>query len=138
MSENQLKSLAESSNLDVQTLQFLAQKEEFLLTITENGFGKRTSTHEYRITNRGGKGVKNIITSKRNGFVKASFIAQNENDIIISASSGKNVRCSAESISITGRSAQGVKIISLDEGDKVISVIKVEAGEAEEEFHIDS
>jgi DNA gyrase subunit A len=138
MNENQLKNLSESSNLDVQTLQFLAQKEEFLLTITENGFGKRTSTHEYRITNRGGKGVRNIITSKRNGFVKASFIAQNENDVIISADSGKNVRCSAESISITGRSAQGVKIISLDGTDKVISVIKVEAGEVEEEVHIES
>lgn len=132
MTATQIKNLSETSSLSIETLQFLAQSEEFLLTITENGFGKRTSTHEYRITNRGGKGVKNIITSKRNGFVKASFIAQNNNDVIISSVLGKNVRCNAESISITGRSAQGVKIISLEDGDKVTSVIKVEAQEEKE------
>ncbi|MFT4967601.1 MAG: DNA gyrase subunit A [Candidatus Deianiraeaceae bacterium] len=132
MESNKLENLANTSALNTETLLILAQKEEFLLTITENGFGKRTSTHEYRITNRGGKGVKNIITSKRNGFVKASFIAQNNNDIIISASSGKGVRCNAETISITGRSAQGVKIIALTPEDKVISVVKVDKSDVED------
>lgn len=131
MNENQLANLADVSTLSGETLKMLAQKEEFLLTITENGYGKRTSTHEYRITNRGGKGVKNIITSKRNGFVVASFIAQNDNDVILSSSSGKNVRCHAESVSITGRSAQGVKIISIEQSDRVISVLKVEKAENE-------
>ena len=134
MTQSDLQKIAQKSNLDSQTLQILAQKEEFLLTITENGFGKRTSTHEYRITKRGGKGVRNIITSKRNGFVKASFIAQNDNDVILSSSSGKMVRCSAESISITGRSAQGVKVISLDSSEKVISVVKVQKEEEQEIF----
>jgi DNA gyrase subunit A len=133
MNDGQLEKLASASCLTIETLQLLAQKEEFLLTITENGYGKRTSTHEYRITNRGGKGVRNIITSKRNGFVVASFIAQDNNDIIISSSSGKNVRCHAESISITGRSAQGVKIISIEQSDRVISVIKVEKSENNED-----
>ena len=134
MNDVKLNDLASLKGLDVQTLQFLAQQEEFLLTITENGYGKRTSTHEYRITKRGGKGVKNIITSTRNGSVKASFIAQNGEDVIISAISGKNVRCGAESISISGRSTQGVKIISLENKDKVISVIKVDA-EKEDEYN---
>lgn len=130
MDEKQItETLKSVPNLNRETLVFLADQEEFLLTITENGYGKRTSTHEYRITNRGGKGVKNIIVSKRNGSVKASFIAQNNNDIIISESSGKIVRTRAQSISITGRAAQGVKIISLEEKEKVISVIKVDAEE---------
>jgi DNA gyrase subunit A len=132
MEAKQLETLVYSTGLTIEILQMLAQKEEFLLTITENGFGKRTSTHEYRITHRGGKGVKNIITSKRNGFVKESFIAQNENDIIIASSSGKIVRCNAGDISITGRSAQGVKIISLESNERVISVTKVDGAKSEE------
>lgn len=135
MEVRQLETLVHSTGLTVEILQMLAQKEEFLLTITENGFGKRTSTHEYRITHRGGKGVKNIITSKRNGFVKESFIAQNENDVIIASSSGKIVRCNAGTISITGRSAQGVKIISLESNERVTSVTKVDGSkEDEQEF----
>ena len=73
--EQKLSELEKKINLDVAIIRKWAESEQFLLTITENGYGKRTSTHEYRISGRGGKGVINILTTERNGKVIASFVA---------------------------------------------------------------
>lgn len=119
-------------NLTPAAVRKWAESEQFLLTITENGYGKRTSTHEYRISNRGGKGVINILTTERNGGVVSSFIAGNESDIIISSSTGKVIRCKAKDVSIIGKNSQGVRIISLDKNEKMISATLAIGMEAEE------
>lgn len=103
----------------------LAVHEEFILAVTENGYGKRTSAYEYRITDRGGHGVLNIDTSSRNGKVVATFPVEDQDEIILITDKGTLIRTKVNNIRITGRNAMGVKIIDIKEGEKVISVTKV-------------
>ena len=131
--EEELKALEKPVNLDVITVRKWAEAEQFLLTITENGYGKRTSTHEYRIASRGTKGVINILTTERNGKVLASFACGDDSDIIISSSIGKVIRCKAKDISIIGKNSQGVRIISLEKGEKVITATPAVSMDDEEE-----
>lgn len=112
-------------NLSPDVIRSLAANEEILLTITENGFGKRTSCYEYRTTGRGGVGVINISTSKRNGGVVATFVADDEDTIILITSAGKIIRCPSKGISIIGRNTQGVRIMDKDKDDIVVSVERV-------------
>lgn len=133
--KQKLESLPRMVNLPLDVIRKWAQAEQFLLTITENGYGKRTSTHEYRISSRGAKGVINISTNQRNGKVIASFIAGNESDIILSSSNGKVIRCKAKDVRIIGKNSQGVRIINLDKNEKVITAtpsISMEEQEPEE------
>ena len=100
--------------------------DKFILSITENGYGKRTSHLDYRVTNRGGKGIINIVTSKRNGDVSSSFPISAEDEIIISTDKGKVIRTSVKEIRIAGRNTQGVRIIKLSNNEKVVSAIKID------------
>ncbi len=97
-----------------------------MLSITENGYGKRTAHFDYRVTNRGGKGIINIITSARNGNVSSSFPVSAEDEIIISTDKGKVIRTSVKEIRIAGRNTQGVRIIKLSNNEKVVSAIKID------------
>lgn len=99
--------------------------EQFLLTVAANGFGKRTSTHEYRITNRGGSGIVNIITSARNGSVISSFPVEKENQIMLITEQGTLIRCPVNDIRIAGRNTQGVTIFRTNKGDSIVSVALV-------------
>jgi len=103
--------------------------EQFILTVTENGYGKRSSAYEYRITNRGGKGVTNIITSERNGNVCASFPVRNNDQIMLVTNAGKMIRCPVSEIRIGGRNTQGVTIFRIEENEKVISAAHIEMRE---------
>ena len=107
----------------------MAKSEEMILTITENGFGKRTSSYEYRVTNRGGSGITNIITSKRNGNVIASFPIENSKEIIMISNKGTVIRTRVKDIRISGRNTQGVTLMKATEDEKVVSVAKIEAEE---------
>ncbi len=98
----------------------LAIEEEFILTITENGYGKRTSTYEYRTTNRGGIGITNIITSKRNGGVIYSSEVDDGKDVLMMTEKGIVIRTKVRDIRISGRNTQGVTLMRTD--DKIISV----------------
>jgi DNA gyrase subunit A len=100
-------------------------EETTLLTVTENGYGKRTKAEEYRLQSRGGKGVMTIKVTKRNGSVVNVLQVTNDDEIIIIASSGKLIRTKAKSISIIGRATQGVRLIDLAGQDKVVSVARV-------------
>ncbi|HUI91232.1 MAG TPA: DNA gyrase subunit A [Chitinivibrionales bacterium] len=97
-----------------------------LLTVTENGFGKRTPVAEYRKTNRGGSGIINIKTSERNGSVVALKRVSDKHDIMLITKNGIIIRCDVGRISVIGRNTQGVRLINLDEGDKVVDVAIVE------------
>ncbi len=109
----------------------MATQEQFILAVTENGFGKRTSAYAYSTTNRGGKGVVGIATSERNGEVVASFPVEQDDEILLVTNKGKMIRTRVAEISISGRSTQGVKLFNVADGEKVISVAHIDAAQAE-------
>ncbi|MFH1072481.1 MAG: DNA gyrase subunit A [Nanoarchaeota archaeon] len=102
-----------------------ASDEEKILTVTENGYGKKTELKEYRLTNRGGKGVINIQCSERNGTVVAIMPVTDTDEIICMSKNGIAIRIPSAGISTIGRNTQGVRIMKLDESDKVVSVAKI-------------
>jgi DNA gyrase subunit A len=110
----------------------LAEKEQFILTVTENGYGKRSSAYEYRRTNRGGQGITNIDTSERNGQVVASFPARQGEQLMLVTDQGKMIRTSVADIRIAGRNTQGVTIFRVADQEHVVSVAKIEESDEEE------
>jgi len=101
-------------------------KQKFILSITENGYGKRTSHYDFRATNRGGKGIIGIVNSPRNGNVASSFPVNEGDEIIISTNKGRVIRTLVKEIRIAGRNTQGVRIIKLSGEEKVVSAIKID------------
>ncbi|MFL6829200.1 MAG: DNA gyrase subunit A [Sphingomicrobium sp.] len=110
----------------------LAEKEEFILTVTENGYGKRSSAYEYRRTNRGGQGITNIDTSERNGCVVASFPAHQGEALMLVTDQGKMIRTTVGDIRVMGRNTQGVTIFRVADNEHVVSVAKIEEPDEEE------
>jgi DNA gyrase subunit A len=96
-----------------------------ILTVTENGYGKRTKTDEYRCQARGGKGILTIKATERNGPVIYSCQVTDEDQLMIITGHGKIIRLRTSDISVIGRNTQGVKLIDLGEGEKVVSVAKL-------------
>ena len=106
--------------------------EEFILTVTANGYGKRTSAYEYRRTNRGGQGITNIVMSERNGPVVSSFPAHNGEQLMLVTDQAKLIRTSVGDIRVIGRNTQGVIIFRVADGEQVVSVAKIDESEEEE------
>ncbi len=104
----------------------VAAKQKFLLSITENGYGKRSSHYDFRVTNRGGKGIIGIVNSTRNGDVSSSFPVVEGDDILISTNTGRVIRVGVKEIRVAGRNTQGVRIIKLSGDEKVVSAIKID------------
>jgi DNA gyrase subunit A len=101
-------------------------KEKFVLSISENGYGKKTSHTDYRVTNRGGKGIIGIINSPRNGNITSSFPVYEGDEILISTNKGRVIRVAVKEIRSAGRNTQGVRIIKLSGDEKVVSAIKID------------
>ena len=101
-------------------------KEKFVLSISENGFGKKTSHIDYRVTNRGGKGIIGIVNSPRNGNITSSFPVFDGDEILISTNKGRVIRVAVKEIRTAGRNTQGVRIIKLSGEEKVVSAIKID------------
>ena len=100
--------------------------DKFILSVSENGYGKRTSFLDYRVTNRGGKGIIGIINSSRNGNICSTLVVEESDEIILSTDKGGIMRCPVKDIRIAGRNTQGVKIKKLKGEEKVVSVIKID------------
>jgi len=100
-------------------------KEKYILSITENGYGKRSSHYDFRVTNRGGKGIIGIVNSARNGNVSSSFPVNEGDEILISTNKGRVIRTAVKGIRIAGRNTQGVRIFKLSGDEKVVSAIKI-------------
>ena len=100
--------------------------DRFILSVSENGFGKRTSYTDYRVTNRGGKGIIGIINSPRNGDIASTLVVSETDEILLSTDKGSIMRCAVKEIRIAGRNTQGVRIKKLTGAEKVVSVIKIE------------
>ena len=98
----------------------------YILSVSENGYGKRSSHLDYRVTNRGGKGIIGIINSARNGNIASSIVVNDTDEILLSTDKGSIMRCAVKEIRIAGRNTQGVRIKKLSETEKVVSVIKIE------------
>ena len=100
--------------------------DKFILSVSENGYGKRSSYLDYRVTNRGGKGIIGIINSPRNGNIASSLVVNETDEIILSTDKGSIMRCAVKEIRVAGRNTQGVRIKKLSGSEKVVSVIKIE------------
>ncbi|WP_440913492.1 DNA gyrase subunit A [Candidatus Pelagibacter sp.] len=118
LSKNGKKSKDEKSELKA--------KEKFVLAISENGYGKKTSHIDYRVTNRGGKGIIGIINSPRNGNITSSFPVFEGDEILISTNKGRVIRVAVKEIRTASRNTQGVRIIKLSGDEKVVSAIKID------------
>jgi DNA gyrase subunit A len=104
----------------------LKAKEKFILSITENGYGKKTPHIDYRVTNRGGKGIIGIINSPRNGNISSSFPVFDGDEVLISTNKGRVIRVAVKEIRTAGRNTQGVRIFKLSGEEKVVSADKID------------
>ena len=116
------------NGLPPETVARLEEQEEFILSITENGYGKRTSAYEYRTTGRGGQGIVNIETSKRNGPVVATFPVEESDEIMLVSDAGTLIRSPVTDIRIAGRNTQGVTLFDTAEGERVVSAARFARG----------
>jgi DNA gyrase subunit A len=103
----------------------LGAREQFVLTVSERGFGKRTSSFEYRTSGRGGKGFVAMVVNDRNGKLVASFPIEESDQIMLVTDAGKLIRCPVDDVRIAGRNTQGVRIFKTDEAEKVVSVERI-------------
>jgi len=110
----------------------MSSREQFILTVTANGFGKRSSSYEYRTTGRGGQGIVNIVTSDRNGEVVTSGPVVEGDQLVLLTDKGKIIRIGVADIRIAGRNTQGVRLFRVDEDEQVVSVARIPASEAED------
>ena len=104
-------------------------KNDFLLTVTEKGFAKRTKASEYRLQSRGGKGITNIKVTNRNGRAIGMRAVTDRDDLMVMSAMGMIVRVGVKDLRATGRAAQGVKVINLKANDKVATMTCIEAEE---------
>jgi DNA gyrase subunit A len=111
--------------------------EQFVLTVTANGYGKRTSAYEYRRTNRGGQGITNIVSSDRNGPVVASFPASSGEQLMLVTDQAKLIRTTVGSVRVTGRNTQGVILFRVADNEHVVSAARIEESEEEAEAVVD-
>jgi DNA gyrase subunit A len=114
----------------------MSAAEQFILTISENGYGKRTSSHEYRITGRGGKGIVAMAVNKRNGTLVASFPVLDEDHVMMITDAGKTIRLPVggdKPIRIVSRGSQGVIVLDTAEGERVVSVERISEPEDTED-----
>nr|PZN41252.1 MAG: DNA gyrase subunit A [Pseudomonadota bacterium] len=141
--ESELEEGAADSRLSQERYALMGAAEQFILTISENGYGKRTSAYEYRVTGRGGKGIVAMAVNERNGSLVASFPVEASDQIMLVTDGGQLIRCPVDDIRIVGRASQGVIVFNTAEDERVVSVERIsdegedasgngEAGEASE------
>lgn len=123
--------------LDNDKIMAMAKDEEFILTLTENGFAKRSSAYEYKATGRGGSGVVNIVTSERNGSVVASMPIKPEEQLLMITNRGTVIRCPVVDVRISGRATQGVVVFKTAASEQVVSAEKIPAEDTSEEDHVE-
>ena len=111
----------------------LEENEQFVLSVTVNGFGKRTSAYEYRVTNRGGQGIINIETSDRNGDVIAAFPINEMDQLMMVTDQGRLIRVPVDGVRIAGRNTQGVTLFKVGDEEKIVSVERVEESDADDD-----
>lgn len=110
----------------------IVEKDGLILSISEGGYGKRTPLHDYRLTARGGKGVINMKTGPKTGSVVAVLSVKEETDVVIITCDGKIIRIESSEIRQAGRSTQGVRLVRMEEGDRVAAASVIPESEVPE------
>jgi DNA gyrase subunit A len=123
--EDDIEEGVEEATLTPERYAALGAREQFVLTMSQTGFGKRTSSYEYRVTGRGGSGIVAIGMGKKNSSVIASFPVEESDDLMLISDGGQTIRVAVSGVSIQGRAAQGVTVFRVDEGEKVVSVERI-------------
>jgi DNA gyrase subunit A len=103
----------------------LGAHEQFVLAASQQGFGKRTSSYEYRVTGRGGSGIVAMAMAKKNSAILAAFPVEEGDHLMLITDQGQTIRCPVASVRIAGRATQGVTLFRLDEGERVVSVERI-------------
>jgi DNA gyrase subunit A len=116
---------AEAIELTPERYAELGAREQFVLTVSERGFGKRSSSYAYRISGRGGKGITAMIVNERNGRLVASFPVEETDQIMLVTDRGQLIRCPVDDVRIAARSVQGVRIFRTEDDEKVVSVERI-------------
>ncbi len=132
---------SEGSNFELtpERYQELETCEQFILSVTENGLGKRTSAYEFRVTNRGAQGVTNTKLTSKTGKIVASFVVEGDDQLVLVTNSGQLIRLPVKDIRICGRQAQGVMLFRVDNKEQVVSVARIpNQGNEEDEDEITS
>ena len=123
----------EMNVLSAEKYEAMREKEQFILSVTTTGYGKRSSSYEYRVTGRGGQGIANMEMSARNKEIASSFPIEDNNQIMMVTDGGKLIRMPVADIRIAGRKTQGVILFRLAEDEKVVSVTWLDADDDDEE-----
>jgi DNA gyrase subunit A len=123
-----------SAALDAERFEAMRAAEQVILTVSENGYGKRTSSFEYRVTGRGGKGVVAMAVNERNGSLVASFPVADGDEIMLVTDAGQLIRVPVEGIRIAGRATQGVIVFDTAVEERVVSVDRIPETEEDEEL----
>ena len=116
---------ATSEELTPERYAELGAREQFVLTVSNRGFGKRTSSYEYRVSGRGGKGILAMVVNDRNGPLVASFPVEHSDQIMLVTDGGQLIRCPVDDVRVAGRNTQGVRIFRTDEDETVASVERI-------------
>ena len=122
---NEFRKEGKEWNLSIEQIKKMVNEEQMILTITSDGYGKRTSAYEYRITGRGGKGISNI-NLQPNAKVVMTLLADNSKDIMMIGTKGKTIRIPAQNVSLISRNTKGVKVFNLEEGEIIASVSTIQ------------
>jgi len=120
-------------NMTEERVSEFEENEQFLLSITVNGYGKRTSAYEYRVTGRGGQGIINIETSERNGSVIAAFPINDQDQLMMVTDQGRLIRVPVGDVRVAGRNTQGVTLFKVGDNEKIVSVERVEETVSDED-----
>ena len=123
VNDTELEETSEEAVLSPERYAAMGAQEQFLLTVSENGYGKRSSAYEYRVSGRGGKGIIAMTVTDRNGPLVASFPIKETDQIMLVTDSGTLIRCPVNDVRVAGRNTQGVTIFKTDEDAHVVSVI---------------
>ena len=121
------------SEIDAERLVALEEREEFILSITVNGYGKRTSSYEYRVTGRGGSGIINIETSDRNGEVIAAFPIYEKDQLMMVTDNGRLIRVPVHDVRVAGRNTQGVTLFKVGDEEHIVSVDRIQETDDEDD-----
>ncbi len=124
---------ATDATLSTERYEELAASEQWILTITKGGFGKRSSAHEYRVSGRGGQGVAAANLGRRDDRIIACFTVEDEDQIMLATSTGQSIRCPVAGISRQGRTSSGVTVFSVGKGESVVSVAYIAESSDEDE-----
>jgi DNA gyrase subunit A len=130
--ESEDENAAEASALEPERFEAMRAAEQVILTVSENGYGKRSSSFEYRVTGRGGKGIVAMAVNARNGALVASFPVEESDEIMLVTDGGQLIRVPVTGIRIAGRATQGVIVFDTADEEHVVSVDRVSEAEGEE------